>query len=149
MWACPIMVSFTSTSDRSRATNLIHDGRSWAHLAAMLATLAVCHRRRKMIRILEVAFHRNGCSGESFYAIRFLDQRRLLLGLVFEQPNRIVVIDPLHAAETVAAGVNSWRGDLYEETLRNVVDRFEGQRAIRSPRDRLRASLVLISSDAG
>lgn len=101
-----------------------------------------------MIRILEVACHRNGWAGEPFYAIRFLDQRHLLLGLVFEQPSRVVVIDPLQAAETVAAEVNSWRGDLYEETLRKAVERFEDQRAIRSPRDRLRASLVVISNDA-
>ncbi|APR53123.1 hypothetical protein CA223_04060 [Sphingomonas koreensis] len=102
-----------------------------------------------MIRILEVAYHRNGCAGEPFYAIRFRYQRQLLLGFVFDCPDRIVVIDPLAAAETVASGVNSWRGDLYEATLRNAVARFEHQRAIRPPREQLRGTaFVPVSNDA-
>lgn len=85
-----------------------------------------------MIRILEVAWHRNGCCGESFYAMRFVDQGTSLLALVFEQPGRIVVIDPLKAAETVAPGTNSWRGDRYEPALRRAIAKFEDARTIPS-----------------
>lgn len=82
------------------------------------------------LKIVEVAHHRNGCEGESFHAVRFTDAGLLLLGLVFKQPRRIVVIDPLAAAETVAAGANSWRGDLYEAALRDAIAAFEAARAI-------------------
>jgi hypothetical protein len=99
-----------------------------------------------MIRILEVAYHRNGCQGEPFHAIRFRDGRQLFLGLVHEQPDRVVVIDPLMAAETVASGINSWRGDLYEEALRKAIAQFEDERTIRAPQNR-RASLALVSND--
>ncbi|WP_447726024.1 hypothetical protein [Sphingomonas koreensis] len=102
-----------------------------------------------MIRTLEVAYHRNGGEGEPFYAIRFLDRRQLLLAIVFERPGRIVVIDPLKAAETVASGVNSWRGDLYEAALRSAVERFEDERIIRPPESRLRGETnARMSNDA-
>lgn len=100
-----------------------------------------------MIHILEVACHRNGCQGEPFYAIRFRDGRRLFLGLVHEQPDRVVVIDPLMAAETVAAGTNSWRGDLYEMELREAVERFEDERTIPASQSR-RTPLALVSNNA-
>lgn len=100
-----------------------------------------------MIRVLEVAFHRNGCHGEPFYAIRFRDGRQLFLAFVHEQPDRVVVIDPLMAAETVASGINSWRGDLYEEALRKAIAHFEDERTIRAPQNR-RASLALVSNNA-
>lgn len=89
-----------------------------------------------MIRIDEVARHRNGCAGEPFYAIRFRDSSDRLLALVFEQPSRIVVIDPVKAATCVAAGTNSWRGDLYEAPLRRAIERYEQARTIRPVRER-------------
>lgn len=84
------------------------------------------------IRILEVAWHRNGCCGEPFYAVRFIDQGATLLALVFEHPGRIVVIDPIEAATTVAPEANGWRGDIYEALLRRAIAQFEDARTIRS-----------------
>lgn len=84
-----------------------------------------------MIRILEVAYHRNGCVAEPFYAVRFSDGGSRLLALVFERPDRVVVIDPIKAADTVAPERNSWRGDIYEADLRKAIMRFEAARAIR------------------
>lgn len=82
------------------------------------------------IKIIEVACHRNGCEGEPFYAIRFTDAGELLLALVFERPQRLVVIDPVLAATTVAFAQNSWRGDVYENALRRAITAFERNRAI-------------------
>lgn len=76
-----------------------------------------------MIRILEVAYHRNGCTGEPFYEV---------LALVFDCPDRIVVIDPLKAADTVAPEENSWRGDVYSADLRKAIVRFEVARTMRA-----------------
>lgn len=93
-----------------------------------------------MIRIDEVAYHRNGCEGEPFYAVRFRDSGDRLLALVFERPGQIIVIDPVKAATTVAVGANSWRGDVYEAPLRQAIERFEDARTIRppaSPSDRI------------
>ncbi len=84
------------------------------------------------MEVLEVAWHRNGCSGESFYAVRFADGPARLLALVFEQPGRVVVIDPILAANTVAFGENSWRGDVYEAQLRKAITQFEAARTIRA-----------------
>lgn len=84
------------------------------------------------IKILEVAWHRNGCCGEPFYAVRFIDEGTKLLALVFDQPDRVVVIDPAKAAVSVAFGTNSWRGDIYEAALRQAIAKFEDACEIRS-----------------
>jgi hypothetical protein len=84
------------------------------------------------IKILEVAWHRNGCCGEPFYAVRFVDEGTKLLALVFDQPDRVVVIDPVKAAISVAFGTNSWRGDIYEAALRQAIAKFEDACKIRS-----------------
>lgn len=86
-----------------------------------------------MICIDEVAYHRNGCEGEPFYAIRFRHSGECLLALVFERPGQIMVIDPVKAATTVAVGANSWRGDIFEAPLRRGIERFEDARTIRPP----------------
>lgn len=81
------------------------------------------------IQILEVAHHRNGVSGESFYAVRFYPYRKpkeRFLGIVFETPGQCAVIrsDLLETAG-VEFGVNSWRGDDYEPALRAAVASFD------------------------
>jgi len=84
------------------------------------------------MRILEVAYHRNGCAGESFYAVRFSEGRTVMLALVFECVGGVMVLDPVKAATSVAVGENSWRGDLYEADLRKAIARFEAARTIRA-----------------
>ncbi|HSX57367.1 MAG TPA: hypothetical protein VLG14_18845 [Sphingomonas sp.] len=84
------------------------------------------------MRILEVAYHRNGCAGEPFYAVRFTEGRNVMLALVFEREGGVMVLDPVKAATSVAAGENSWRGDLYEAELRKAIERFETARTIRA-----------------
>lgn len=89
------------------------------------------------MKILEsVAYHRNGISGEGFYAVLFTDtdtgmepnNRRRMLGVVFPKevgkpkkywhPVRVAVFDrDLVGESEIRFCYNSWRGDKYSDWL--------------------------------
>ena len=82
------------------------------------------------IEVLECEYHRNGIGGEGFYAIRFRWLNRedsppcVMLAVLFDEPGQCAVIDPTMAAGdegTVRFGTNSWRGDTFEDQLREHV----------------------------
>jgi hypothetical protein len=86
-----------------------------------------------MIRIEEIAYHRNGTNGTGFHVVKFTDRKAgkpgKLLGVVFDKPNRVAVFDrKLLTQDVIASGLNSWRGDNYEDDLRKACkgyDRFD------------------------
>lgn len=87
------------------------------------------------LSLAEIAHHRNGIGGAPFYVVRFFEQDNAkpafneMLATVFEEPGHVAVlrIDKLPA---IAFGENSYRGDVFEPTLRNWIARWEGaQRA--------------------
>lgn len=73
-----------------------------------------------MKKIINVAHHRNGVSGNPFYVVTFRDGRQKMLGIVFEeQQGTVAVFDSeLLSQGVIAFGENSWRGDDYETFLR-------------------------------
>ena len=83
----------------------------------------------KKLTILEVAYHRNGISGEGFHAVRFIDPAEgndVMLGIVFKEPGYVAVLSVnmlagLDQEATVAFGVNSYRGDVYAPALRRAI----------------------------
>lgn len=80
----------------------------------------------KPLKIKEVAYHRNGISGEGFHAIHFLDGKNEMVGIVFDEIGRCAVLQLNQPrAFTVAFGVNSWRGDHYEPALRKAIKNYE------------------------
>ncbi len=79
-----------------------------------------------MRKVLNVAHHRNGVSGEPFYVIRFKDGRQDMIGMVFETPGHVAVFDAkLLAQDVIAFAANSWRGDEYEPFLRDVAKQYD------------------------
>jgi hypothetical protein len=81
------------------------------------------------IRIITIAYHRNGIGGAPFHAILFEDggpEGSRKLGIVFEAPDHCSVLDVEKlAAGDIAFGSNSWRGDRFEPALRVAIAAFE------------------------
>ncbi|WP_169974000.1 hypothetical protein [Tautonia rosea] len=70
--------------------------------------------------------HRNGICGAPFHVLIFRDpEEGGMLGVVFDSPGHVAVfnLDKL-ACGSIAFGVNSWRGDRYEPTLRAAIARW-------------------------
>jgi len=67
--------------------------------------------------------HRNGICGAPFHALLFLDSDEgEMLGVVFDAPHHVAVFNLSKLAlGNVAFGVNSWRGDRYEPSLRRAI----------------------------
>ena len=85
--------------------------------------------KKQTLSILEVAYHRNGVSGEGFHAVRFQDPSEgndVMVGIVFKEPGYVAVLSVnklagLGQEATVAFGVNSYRGDVYAPALRRAI----------------------------
>ena len=75
------------------------------------------------LTIEQTARHRNGVSGAPFHVALFRDEdERLMLGVAFDEPTYVAVLDLQElAAGNIAFGSNSWRGDRYEPALRQAV----------------------------
>lgn len=79
-----------------------------------------------MRKILNVAHHRNGVSGNPFYVISFRDGRQKMIGIVFEGRGNVAVFDSdLLAQDVIAFSENSWRGDDYETFLRAAAKQYD------------------------
>ena len=87
------------------------------------------------VTITEIASHRNGVSGEPFHAVRFLwspDGNPIperFLAIVHDQPGycSVIGIDRLEDMGVVFAGGNSWRGDHFEDVLRNAIADYDAR----------------------
>lgn len=75
------------------------------------------------ITLEQTARHRNGVCGAPFHVTLFRDEaERLMLGIVFDEPGYVAVLDLQEvAAGNIAFGSNSWRGDRYETGLCEAV----------------------------
>ena len=77
----------------------------------------------RVVRLQQVAYHRNGISGAPFHAVLFVDPSQgPMLGVVFDQPHHVAVfqLDKLSRGD-ITFGSNSWRGDHYEPQLRKMI----------------------------
>lgn len=81
------------------------------------------------LKIQEIAFHRNGVCGAGFYAVRFRwtpddsGVEESFLGIVFDGPGECAIIglDRIASQGVEFAGGNSWRGDRFEDDLREAI----------------------------
>ena len=77
------------------------------------------------IRIHDWAFHRNGICGAPFHIFLFDDaddENTRKVAVLFEEPHHCAVLDVSKlAAGSIAFGVNSYRGDLFEPALRQAI----------------------------
>jgi len=74
------------------------------------------------MKTIDIAYHRNGISGSPFYAVLFHDGESRKLGIVFDEPSQCAVLDvELLASGDIAFASNSWRGDVFEPSLRRII----------------------------
>ncbi len=83
----------------------------------------------KIKKIHAIAAHRNGITGAPFDVVIFEDhgaQGSLKVAIGFEFPGTLAVLDIGRlAAGDIAFGSNSWRGDQYQDPLREAVKRYQ------------------------
>ncbi len=77
------------------------------------------------LKIIDIAFHRNGICGAPFHVVLFDDrcnEGRRMMAIVFEEDGHCAVLDVarLHAGD-IAFGSNSFRGDNYEPYVRLAI----------------------------
>ncbi len=82
--------------------------------------------------IEEIAYHRNGVGGNSFYVVKFTGtEGGNMLGVVFDEPYTVAVFDrDLLAKGVIAFRENSWRGDHFEPELREAIAYWEKKRSV-------------------
>jgi hypothetical protein len=81
-----------------------------------------------MIRVKDIARHRNGVSGEPFYVIKFKQGKDAMLGIVFDSPRHVAVFDlGLLKDGDIAFGSNSFRAEHYEKSLRAAIKQWEAK----------------------
>ena len=77
------------------------------------------------IRVVDWDYHRNGICGAPFHVVLFDDvddENTRKVGILFEQPHYCAVLDVTKlTAGNIAFGVNSYRGDRFEESLRSAL----------------------------
>lgn len=75
------------------------------------------------MKILQIARHRNGVCGAPFYVVTFTDREHgadVMLAVVFDEPDHVAVLSTAILPD-VSFGVNSWRGDNFEDELRRKI----------------------------
>jgi hypothetical protein len=72
--------------------------------------------------IANLAYHRNGIGGAPFYVVLFNDSESYKLGIVFDSPDHVAILDVGRLiCGNIAFGENSYRGDVYETPLRAAI----------------------------
>jgi hypothetical protein len=81
----------------------------------------------KMVKkVRQVAYHRNGVSGEPFYVVRFVGMAgEEHVAILFSEEKQCAVLDVNKAVDTIRFMENSWRGDNYEPELRAAIRKYE------------------------
>ncbi len=90
------------------------------------------------IKVISVAHHRNGVAGAPFDVVLFKERGSAgsrKVGILFDQEAHCAVLDVAKlAAGDIAFGSNSWRGDDYEQPLRNGIAAGDAQFSTTNPR---------------
>lgn len=88
-------------------------------------------KSRIAVKVVDWEYHRNGISGAPFHVVLFedvSDENTRKVGILFEKPYHCAVLDVGKlSAGSIAFGFNSYRGDVFEDTLRA---------ALRSPHEK-------------
>jgi hypothetical protein len=75
------------------------------------------------IRIIDFDTHRNGICGAPFHVVLFYDtddENTRKVAVLFDEPHHCAVLDVAKLARgSIAFGFNSYRGDVFESTLRS------------------------------
>jgi len=77
-------------------------------------------------RVIEIAYHRNGISGNGFHVVLFEpteSPHSAFLAIVFAEPGNVAVLDvqKTYDRNIAFANGNSWRGGKFEKELREAI----------------------------
>ena len=78
------------------------------------------------MKLLKIAFHRNGCVGVPFWAVIFKDGKDKLLGIKFDGEERCFVAVfnlKMLSEDNITFGENSFRGDWYDNFLQECINK--------------------------
>src|ERR1039457_2388308 len=77
---------------------------------------------KQPIRVVDLDLHRNGICGAPFHVVLFDDiggENTGKVGILFDAPQHCAVLDVDKLARgSIAFGLNSYRGDVFEKSLR-------------------------------
>ncbi len=74
------------------------------------------------LTLIDVACHRNGVCGAPFTVTLFDDGESRKVAILFDDPYHCAVLDVAKLASgDIRFGSNSYRGDVYEPTLRRLI----------------------------
>jgi hypothetical protein len=79
------------------------------------------------LKIIEASYHRNGIEGMGFYAILFNDKENgKMLAHLFDEEGYCAVtkVKELSKDNIAFACGNSWRGDVFEASLRPLLNKY-------------------------
>jgi hypothetical protein len=83
-------------------------------------------RFRSNVKLIDWAHHRNGICGAPFHGVLFEDvddENTRKIGILFEKSYHCAVLDVGKLSQgNIAFGFNSYRGDVFEESLRAVLN---------------------------
>jgi hypothetical protein len=81
---------------------------------------------RVRIRVVDWDYHRNGISGAPFHVVLFDDvddENSRKIGILFDARHHCAVIDVVRlSAGIIGFGFNSYRGDVFEPSLRAALN---------------------------
>ena len=81
--------------------------------------------RRQPIHVVDFDYHRNGICGAPFHVFLFddiQDENTRKVGILFQAPDHCAVLDVAKLASgSIGFGVNSYRGDNFEPSLRAAI----------------------------
>jgi hypothetical protein len=77
---------------------------------------------RDEVTIDTIAHHRNGIAGAGFSVVLFRWDKTSMVGIVFDEPGHVAVLSwDLLTAGVISFGLNSYRGDVFEQALRAAI----------------------------
>jgi hypothetical protein len=78
------------------------------------------------IKVTTIEYHRNGVTGEGFYIVLFVCKKQSMMAVVFDTIGHVAVFNvDLLAIGNVTFGENSWAGDCFEKSLRDIIEQDE------------------------
>jgi hypothetical protein len=80
------------------------------------------------ITIEEVAYHRNGISGEGFHVVTFRHGQEPMVAVVFDGEGQVAIFNrDMLRDGVITFGTNSYRGDVFEPFLRAAVTAYQNR----------------------
>lgn len=82
-----------------------------------------------MLKVQEIAYHRNGVTGEGFHVVTFKDGKTDLIGIVFDSvnPDDFCATGRVAVLNTILLGQQPYRGDEYAPFLIEAIKQQEAR----------------------